>query len=282
MVSVIIPTYNREKVIRKSINSVLKQGKIVSEIIIVDDGSTDNTEEIIKEFNDSRIKYIKNKESKGACASRNIGITNCSFEIIAFNDSDDEWLNGKLERQLKYIEEYGYDFVCCGYNKITDSSQVYMECYAEENEIFSKLLKGNFIGTPTIVGKKEILINELFDEEFPRFQDWELMLRVSKKYKVKLINEALVNAYIQQDSITKNNRSAIIALQLIMNKYKEYFNNELESFYLRRLGVYSLYDDVNLNFFIEAFKKHKSFITTVDYILAKFKLVRTLKLLHKN
>ena len=89
LISVVIPTYNRGKVIRKSIESVLNQSYKNIELIIIDDGSTDNTEFVVKKISDNRIKYIKLNENKGACYARNIGIKKAKGKYIAFVDSDD-------------------------------------------------------------------------------------------------------------------------------------------------------------------------------------------------
>lgn len=282
MISVIIPTYNRENTIKRAIESVLVQGSIVSEIIIVDDGSTDKTKEVIDAINDNRIKYIKNDKSLGACVSRNIGIKNSSNDIIAFQDSDDEWHNNKLKTQIKYILEQDYDVVCSAYDQIKDGSKTYIGRNVEDNEIYNELLFENFIGTPTIVGKKQCFLNTLFDTALPRFQDWEIMIRISRIYKVKFINESLVNAYVQNDSITRNNNNAIMALKIIMNKNKENFTPELESVYYRKMGVYSIYSgDVQFNYFIQAYRCKKDLKTFIDFILAKFKLVRIMKIVHR-
>ena len=283
MISVIIPTYNRENTIKRSIKSVLIQGPIVTEIIVVDDGSTDKTKQVIDTINDNRIKYIKNDKSLGACASRNIGIKNSSNEIIAFQDSDDEWHNNKLETQIPYILEQNYDVVCSGYDQIKDGSRRYTGRKVDDNEIYSELLLDNFIGTPTIVGKKECFSSTLFDTSIPRFQDWDIMLRISKIYKVKFLNESLVNAYVQNDSITRNMSSAIISLEIIMNKNKDQFTPELESIYYRKMGMYSIRSgDVKYNYFIQAYHCKKDLKTVVDFILAKFKLVKIIKILHKS
>ena len=283
MISVIIPTYNRGNTIKRAIDSVLIQGPIVTEIIVVDDGSTDKTKEVIDTIGDNRIKYIKNEKSLGACASRNIGIENSSNEIIAFQDSDDEWLSNKLETQVPYILEQNYDVICSGYDQIKDACRTYVGRMVEDNEIYSSLLLGNFIGTPTIVGRKECFSSTLFDTDIPRFQDWEIMIRISKMYKVKFLNESLVNAYVQNDSITRNNNNAIISLNIIMNKNKENFTPELESIYYRRMGMYSILSgDVQYKYFIQAFHCKKDIKTIIDFILAKLKLVRIIKIVHKS
>lgn len=96
-VSVVIPTYNRAHLVGRAIQSVLNQTYQDFEIIVVDDGSTDNTEEVVKSFNDPRIRYIRHDQNRGGSAARNTGIKMARGEYIAFQDSDDEWLPEKLE-----------------------------------------------------------------------------------------------------------------------------------------------------------------------------------------
>ena len=99
MVSVIIPTYNRADTIKRSIESVLSQSYQDFEIIIIDDGSTDDTYRVVKEIRDTRICYIKGDKRMGANAARNIGVQRAKGEFIAFQDSDDIWRKDKLENQ---------------------------------------------------------------------------------------------------------------------------------------------------------------------------------------
>ena len=109
-VSIILPTYNRGTIINKSILSVLEQSYINWELIVVDDGSVDDTEKIINNFEDSRIKYFKTKSNNGVSKARNIGIKMAKYNYIAFQDSDDQWKKDKLQKQVDYLEshpEYG-------------------------------------------------------------------------------------------------------------------------------------------------------------------------------
>ena len=103
-VSVIIPTYNRAHLVGRAIRSVLNQTYQDFEIIVVDDGSTDNTEEVVKSFNDPRIRYIRHEKNRGGSAACNTGIRAARGEYIAFQDSDDEWLPEKLEKQMQVFE----------------------------------------------------------------------------------------------------------------------------------------------------------------------------------
>lgn len=99
-VSVIIAAYNRAHLIGRALRTVLEQTYNDFEVIIVDDASTDNTENVIKSFDDARIKYIRHDKNKGAAAAWNTGIRASKGEYIAFQDSDDEWAEDKLEKQM--------------------------------------------------------------------------------------------------------------------------------------------------------------------------------------
>ena len=108
LVSVVIPTWNRAGLIVRAINSVLSQTYSNWELIIVDDGSTDNTDEVVKKFqeNDTRIRFIKHeKNSGGNSVPKNIGIKNAAGEYIAFLDSDDEYLPEKMEKQINLFNK---------------------------------------------------------------------------------------------------------------------------------------------------------------------------------
>ena len=97
-VSAIIPTYNRANIVIRAIQSVLNQTYQNFELLVIDDGSQDNTEEIVTGIHDNRIKYIRHEKNKGVAAARNTGIEAAKGEFIAFLDSDDEWLPNKLKR----------------------------------------------------------------------------------------------------------------------------------------------------------------------------------------
>ena len=110
LVSIIMPSYNTAKFISKTIESVLEQTYKNWELLIVDDCSTDNTDEIVSKYDDDRIIYLKNKKNSGAAVSRNKALKNAKGKWIAFLDSDDLWLPEKLERQLKFMVQNNYAF----------------------------------------------------------------------------------------------------------------------------------------------------------------------------
>lgn len=216
MVSVIIPTFNRANVIGRAIESVLQQTYTEWELLIVDDGSLDNTRAIVESFQDDRIRYIRCEERKGANAARNIGIQNAKGEFIAFQDSDDAWRLDKLEKQMKLFavrEDLGVVYsryilhAASGECTLIPSDQYGKEQLSEK--ILHTLAHRNVVGTPTMVARKECFEEcGSFDEAVPRFQDWELCIRLAEKYSFDLVDEPLMDAYEMEQSISKANYTA--------------------------------------------------------------------------
>lgn len=158
-VSIIIPTYNRAHLIERAIESVLHQTYQDFELIIIDDGSTDNTDDIINKFQkkDDRIIYLKHDRNKGGSAARNTGIKASRGEYIAFLDSDDEWLPEKLEKQMDFFESNNYGFIYCNMiieDKI-DNTKKNLKINIKD-DIFIDLLKiGSGICTSALLVKKK-------------------------------------------------------------------------------------------------------------------------------
>jgi glycosyltransferase involved in cell wall biosynthesis len=227
-VSIILPTYNRAYLIGRAIQSILNQTYQDFEIIIIDDGSKDDTEKIIRGFKekDNRIKYISFDANKGAAAARNAGIKMSKGEYITFQDSDDEWVIDKLEKQMKVIETSSENIVVyCGFWRIDGDEKIYIpdiNILNREGNINKELLKGNFVGTPSILlPKKNLEKVGMFDKNLSRLQDWDLAIRLSKYYNFKLIDEPLYISYVLSDSISANYEALIIAMQIILAKYQD-------------------------------------------------------------
>lgn len=123
LVSIIMPSWNTGKFIAESIQSVIDQTYENWELIIVDDCSTDNTDEVVAMFNDKRIKYLKNKKNSGAALTRNKALREAKGEWIAFLDSDDLWTPEKLEHQLRFMKKNGYTLSFTEYEKIDEKSK---------------------------------------------------------------------------------------------------------------------------------------------------------------
>lgn len=281
MISVIIPTYNRAKTIEKSICSVLKQTIRNIEVIIVDDGSTDNTKDIILSIKDNRIRYVY-QENKGACAARNNGLMQAKGMYIAFHDSDDEWLPNKLEKQLHIIEKKNVDIVVCKMNQYLEKKIEYVTPKRLKEGLIYPVIDLFGIGTQTIFGKKEVLQSTLFDETLPRYQDLEYLYSLSKDNRIYCINEGLVNYYIGEDSISKSSKKMIEAVLLIVNKHPEIIMEyPIMTLHMRK----NLIKDVNKELktseiYIEAMKKTK--IRIYDVVKYLYRLVRIKNECSKN
>lgn len=226
-VSVIIPTYNRAIQVVKAIRSVLDQTYSDLEVIVVDDCSSDNTEEVVKGLNDKRIIYLRHDINKGGAAARNTGIKAAKGKYIAFQDDDDEWLPEKLEKQIGVFETASYKVgvVYTGFWRVENNERIYVPYHwvtQNEGDIYRELLKGNYIGTPAVAVRRECFDKTgMFDESLPRFQDWELWIRISKYFHFKYINEPLVSSYYIPDSISANQNALIRALEMISEKHSE-------------------------------------------------------------
>lgn len=182
-VSVIIPTFNREEYISDTIQSVLDQTYKDFEIIVVDDGSTDNTRKKLEQFN-SKIKIIKQKNSERA-VSRNNGVRNASGEYIAFLDSDDLWVKDKLEKQVEILDnDKNYILVYGKSLRINEKSQnikfAKRQTEGFTGNVFEKLLMRNFIVSATPMVRRECFdLTQGFESKYIPYEDWEYWLRFS-------------------------------------------------------------------------------------------------------
>ena len=123
LVSIIMPSYNTADFISMTIESVLKQTYKNWELLIVDDCSTDNTDEVVAKYDDKRIIYLKNKKNSGAAVSRNKALKNAKGKWIAFLDSDDLWYSIKLEEQIKFMEKNKYSFSYTNYREVDENGR---------------------------------------------------------------------------------------------------------------------------------------------------------------
>lgn len=220
MVSVIIPSYNREETIVESVNSILQQTYSDLEVIVVDDGSTDGTAAAVQSIQDSRVVYHY-QENAGACAARNTGIRLAKGEYIAFQDSDDRWHSDKLEKQLAVFEKHSPDVVFCKLCRIeADGTNTILG--KTNSEGFLKPGASLFaMGTQTIIGKRKVFETYQFDPDMPRFQDFELLYRISKNNSIYCLDEALVDYLVGDDSISRNNKRLIQASKLLLEKHPQ-------------------------------------------------------------
>lgn len=194
MISVIVPTYNQSRYLARAIESVWAQDLNDVEIVIVDDGSMDDTEAILQGLShDGRLHYFR-QENLGPAAARNRGIRESRGDLIAFLDSDDFWLPGKLKAQLDALARTGYRFSYCGSKVIDENgSPISLAPASTDDGRFVNLVWGNRIATPTVLVQRSLLDEVgLFDESLRTGEDWDLWLRLSAKSSGACITEPLV------------------------------------------------------------------------------------------
>lgn len=286
MISIVIPTYNRASTLKRCIKSLLDQTYSDFEIIIVDDNSNDNSEAIIKSINDPRIKYLKHKKNLGANAARNTGIKSAVGELIAFQDSDDEWLKNKLEIQIKALNESKADIVASSFIRHMDGKKTILpKENINDEEISNTILYKNCVSTQTILGKAKCFKDNEFDDRLPRFQDWELIIRLSRQYKIHFIKQPLANVYVQKDSITKKPQKAIDAIDMIMKKHKDIIyrdNKALAAFYSLLGDIYLQIPYFDECYYYKSLKYNKMNYKTYARLIIYFIKMLKFKISNKN
>ena len=202
--------------------------------LVVDDASTDNTEEVLSQINDPRLTIIKHEKNMGGGRARNTGINLASGSLVAFQDSDDEWLFGKLEKQVKAFTEssdntvlvyctkifYGRDS-----NKLSGPRRVTCVPGAKNTKLSGNLrqelqFESNISTQSMLVSREALLRINGFDTRLRNSQDWDLVSRLSELGNFVHIDEPLVNTYWQDDSISRIKENSVYSLLIIYNKMK--------------------------------------------------------------
>ncbi len=193
-VSVIIPTYNREFFLKECVESVLTQTLNDFEVIVVDDGSTDGTEELLKRYKDD-LQYIK-QEQKGPSSARNMGIKCSSADWLSFLDSDDLWLPDKLIAQIKFLEDNPGCKICYTEeiwyrnNKRVNPAKKHKKY---SGWIYPKMLPLCIISPSSVLIHRSVLDQVgLFDEELPACEDYDLWLRIAVHFPIWLLLQQLI------------------------------------------------------------------------------------------
>lgn len=204
LVSIIMPSWNTGRFIAESIQSVIDQTYGNWELIIVDDCSTDNTDEVVSSFADPRIKYFKNENNSGAALTRNRAMREASGEFIAFLDSDDLWTSDKLEKQIGFMVSNGYDLTYTEYEKIDEEGNE-LNIYVSGPEIVNKrkMYHYDYIGQLTMVySAKTFGLIQI--EDIKKNNDYAIRLKLYKKPNTSafLLKENLAKYRVRKVSIS--------------------------------------------------------------------------------
>jgi glycosyltransferase involved in cell wall biosynthesis len=232
-VSVVIPTYNRANYLGKAIQSVLDQTFQDFEIIVVDDGSKDNTREVVGSFKDTRIRYIY-QDNGGVSAARNTAIKASEAVYIAFLDSDDLYLPQNLEIKVKLLDSHPDIGMVCSdiylFDNITGATDgrfwhdkkgaiLFDPVRAEQQPIKELLCRRCFIGPPLTMIRREIFAAVgYFDESLPTSEDWDLFFRILQHFSIKTIDKPLVRIRRNNGNLTSNHEKTYLGTIAAINK----------------------------------------------------------------
>jgi len=236
LVSIITANYNCEKFLDDTINSVLNQTYQNWEMIIVDDVSSDKSVEIIQKYvkKDNRITLIQLKENSGAAVARNTAIEASKGRFISFLDSDDLWTDNKLEKQISFMLDKGYDFTYTNYDLIDEDNVRYGKTFKAQREVtYTDLLKTCTIGCLTAIYDTKKM-GKVYMPLIRKRQDYGLWLKILKKIdKAYLYNESLAVYRTRNNSISSNKINA--------SKFQWKIYREIEKLNLLQSSYYFLH-----------------------------------------
>ncbi|WP_136637787.1 glycosyltransferase family 2 protein [Pseudooceanicola onchidii] len=229
-VSVVIPCYNREGSVREAIESVLAQDFSDIEVIAVDDNSSDDTFTTLETISDPRFRAVRNPGPRGAASNRNHGASLACAPWIAFQDSDDVWLPGKLSKQMVQLK--GSDFVAgyCGMlvKENADPGTPIIDRHPDpaiaplSGHILPSLIRSSYLSTQILVIRRDVFeAVHGFDTNLPALEDWELMLRIAMEGPVAFLDEDLVIQRMSTNSITRSDRRRVAAQEMILERHRE-------------------------------------------------------------
>ena len=209
LVSVIVTTYNRADLLCETLDSILNQTYTNFELIVVDDGSVDHTEEVVKKYDDSRLQYIKTDNWGGPARPRNIGINKAKGKYIAFCDDDDLWLPEKLERQEKILQNNSCGLCFTNYNYIDKNGKKINKKHKIKKHhralTFNKfILSRGCIANSTVMIRREVidtvgLLNE--DMRLIAVEDYNYWARIIHCHKPYYIDEVLMKYRVDQEHV---------------------------------------------------------------------------------
>jgi glycosyltransferase involved in cell wall biosynthesis len=221
-VSVVMPAYNSAATVKDAIESVLAQTYPDFEIVVIDDGSVDDTERVVRQFGD-RVRYFK-QENGGVSVARNTGIKKSLGTYVAFLDSDDIWVPGKLAEQIPWLEaDPKVGLVYCDWavtsgEAVLQSSR-HKELPAASGYVFDELIQSGFILTSGVIVRRACLddVGD-FDTSLAIAEDYDLWLRISYRWKLQLVDQCLLTKRSWDGSLSSNLKSTALARIMLFKK----------------------------------------------------------------
>jgi glycosyltransferase involved in cell wall biosynthesis len=228
--SIVLPTYNRAAILGRAITSALAQTERAIELIVVDDGSTDGTEECVHAISDPRLRYLRYSPNRGGNHARNRGIEAAGASIVAFLDSDDEFLPQKAAVVLDFFTQHPeMDGLLDSHVLVRDDAQAGLRERRNPDEFDpASFRRGIFQGTlskptPAISARKEALLDiGMFDETLRRRQDFDLLARLSRNHSCASISTVLWRKHWVEGAISAERGSFVEATLAICDRHPEY------------------------------------------------------------
>jgi glycosyltransferase involved in cell wall biosynthesis len=243
LISVIIPCYNRAKLIERALTSVKEQVYSNWECIIIDDGSSDNTHQILQNwiYRSDKFKVVTLPHNQGAQKARNEGIQISKGDWVAFLDSDNEFLPDKLEKQFCLIKNDPSVDIVTTYSKVIDETSGNIRSFEwiTDGYILPELLKGKtYVDyNSTLIRKSKLFEIGLLDEKCPSFQEWDTNIRLAQFCKYAFVNEKLVNYYIHGNQISTSIEKTLEGYYYVFTKH--------QALWLKQVGVNAYTGRVN-------------------------------------
>ncbi|MDD5680055.1 MAG: glycosyltransferase [Candidatus Omnitrophica bacterium] len=237
-ISVIIPTYNRANYICNAIDSVLAQTYKDFEIIVVDDGSTDNTKEILRQYDD-KIRYFY-QDNRGVSVSRNKGMREANGEYVAFLDSDDIWMPNKLERQISYMDSNPDIGLTYSFARYYSKDENYEKIRPKSIAITIKdmIETDAVLPTSTVMLRKKCLdCVGFFDESMFGMEDFDFWFRVAERFPINFISDIMVHVRSFDVNLSNQNEKMWSGYIAVYNKLIQKYKNVYDLRYMiRRLA----------------------------------------------
>jgi glycosyltransferase involved in cell wall biosynthesis len=249
VVSVVIPTYNRARMVGNAIQSVMAQTFGNWELLVIDDGSADDTRVVVSAFRDTRLSFHRLDRNRGQSAARNTGINLARGTYVSFLDSDDEWFPEKLAREVAAFEAGGeaVGLVYCGKELLgSDGRFLGQRLPTFEGDVYRRLQAGDFIGSCSRVALRKSVLEVVggFDETLPSYEDWDLWLRAAKVSKVASVPVCLVRRHLSGAQISGSLQRIYDGRFRVVEKHRADFDATQLSQHLSALAAILLNYDV--------------------------------------
>lgn len=281
--SILLPTFNREILIQRAINSVLKQTFPYFELIVIDDASEDNTEKVIKSYNDKRIVYLKHTENKGQNAAYNTGLKYAKGKYISFIDSDDEWLQSMLEevyQKFNLDEDLGLVYSLPGVIRENETNISLMRQDYLEGYIQKEVLMQSYLTSPTFLTVKKSCFDIIgpLKEDLITSKDDDMNFLFVKYFKVGLIKKILGVYYFNSNNRLGSDAKKVANGWYILykNHYKDFVKvigkkNFANHFITKVLPRFELINDKKMikRTLWEIFKLNPTYGNFINWIFGK-------------